>query len=89
MACKHLGFAYEEPRSNQSVRKVQVHMVGDSTPHQAAKTHRVHQRFLLQTNGNAPKQFLKCPTVGDDAGILVCPFVDDIRLQRVMTTVRN
>ena len=90
MARKQVAFAYEEPPSKQSVRKEQAHMVGGSTPNQAAKTHRVHQRFLLQTNGNAPKQFLKCPTVGDNAGISVCPCVDDIRLQRLMAMrVRN
>jgi hypothetical protein len=59
-------------------------MVGDPTPNQVAKTHSIYQTFLLQGNGNAAGRFLECPTVSDDAAILVCPRVDDIGLHRLM-----
>jgi len=88
MARKHVAFAYAEPRSKQSVRKKEVRMVGDSTPNQVAKTHRIYQSFLLQGNFNAPGRFLECPTVGDDTGNSVCPCVDDIGLHR-LTAMRE
>jgi hypothetical protein len=62
----------------------QIRMVGDSTPNQVAKKHRNYKSFFLQGKGNAPGRYLECPTVGADAGLSVCPCVDDIGLHRLI-----